>query len=390
MFRELISPRQRRDFFYLTGCDLPDCAFIYSFKDQTTTLFIPDISPSSVIWSGLPISPTEALATYDVDSVNYMSTLTSYLSSLGGTVYAISNQYAHLPSTLQPSVTSLKSAIESCRVRKSPYEVALIRQANTTTNVAHTAVMRAARTAATERDLEALFINRCFLRDSPNQAYHSIVAAGTAAATLHYVNNRASLKDKLNLLLDAGAEYRNYASDVTRTFPINGKFTPHSRQIYDLVLKMQTETIAMLKADVLWEDVHIHAHRVAIAGLLELGILREGTVEEILENRTSTAFFPHGLGHYLGLDTHDVGGHPNYEDKDPMFQYLRIRGRIPEDSVVTVEPGIYFCEFIIEPFLKDDKHGRFINRAVLDNYWSVGGVRIEGQPPSSSPSHRHH
>jgi Xaa-Pro dipeptidase len=188
------------------------------------------------------------------------------------------------------------------------------------------------------------------------------------------VHNNAPLAGKLNLLLDGGAEWDCYASDITRTFPINGKFTKESRAIYDIVLKMQLECIAALKEDVLWDDVHLLAHKVAIDGLLALGILR-GDKDEILANRTSVAFFPHGLGHYLGMDTHDTGGNPNYADTDTLFRYLRVRGRVPAGSVVTVEPGIYFCNFIIEPFLKDPKHAKYIDADVLERYWDVGGVR---------------
>ena len=95
----------------------------------------------------------------------------------------------------------------------------------------------------------------------------------------------------------------------------------------------------MLKDGVLWDDVHLTAHKIAIDGLLALGIL-QGDKEEILKARTSVAFLPHGLGHYLGMDTHDTGGHPNYEDKDTMFRYLRVRGNLPEGSIITVEPGV--------------------------------------------------
>jgi Xaa-Pro dipeptidase len=95
----------------------------------------------------------------------------------------------------------------------------------------------------------------------------------------------------------------------------------------------------MLKEGILWDDVHIEAHRIAIEGLLHLGIM-QGNKEDILKAKTSVAFFPHGLGHYLGLDTHDTGGHPMYDDKDPMFKYLRVRGRLPAGSIITVEPGV--------------------------------------------------
>lgn len=155
---------------------------------------------------------------------------------------------------------------------------------------------------------------------------------------------------------------------------------------------MQYVCISMLKEGVSWDDVHLEAHKVAIEGLLSLGIL-QGNKEDILKSRTSVAFFPHGLGHYLGMDTHDTGGHPNYEDKDAMFKYLRVRGKLPAGSIITVEPGvstvsnqiwpilnglqIYFCKFIIEPYLRDPLHAAYINFEVLNKYWEVGGVRIE-------------
>lgn len=141
------------------------------------------------------------------------------------------------------------------------------------------------------------------------------------------------------MLLDAGGEYRCYAADITRTFPIRGRFSGESRGVYDVVLRMQEACMEMLREGVLWDDVHATAHKVAIEGLLGMGILKGGK-EEILESRTSVAFFPHGLGHYLGMDTHDTGGHPNYEDQDPMFKYLRVRGRLPAGSIITVEPGV--------------------------------------------------
>lgn len=125
----------------------------------------------------------------------------------------------------------------------------------------------------------------------------------------------------------------------TRTFPISGKFSTESRAIYDIVLRMQYVCIDMLKENVIWDDVHLEAHKIAIEGLLGLGIL-QGSKDDILKSRTSVAFFPHGLGHYLGMDTHDTGGHPNYDDKDTMFRYLRVRGKLPAGSIITVEPGV--------------------------------------------------
>ncbi|KAL2131736.1 hypothetical protein VTI74DRAFT_4667 [Chaetomium olivicolor] len=376
--------RQRRFFYYLTGCPLADSYMVHDMDAAKTTLFIPPVDPESVIWSGLPVSAEEAMQKYDVDEVKYTSDVNAELVHLAGqkpksTVFAIPHQVSDTVTFLgfdDKNFSILKEAIEVCRVVKDEYELAMIAKANAISSDAHRAVMEKVRHAKNERELEAVFLSHCITAGARNQAYHGIFAAGRAAATLHYVHNNAPLTGKLNLLLDAGCEWDCYASDITRTFPISGKFTKESRAIYDIVLRMQLECIAALKADVLWDDIHLLAHKIAIDGLLKLGILK-GDKDEILASRTSVAFFPHGLGHYLGMDTHDTGGNPNYADEDAMFRYLRVRGRLPAGSVVTVEPGIYFCNFIIEPYLKNPNHAKFIDAEVLERYWDVGGVRIE-------------
>lgn len=292
------------------------------------------------------MSPEEALQRYDVDDVLPTTDVAAYLVSLPSasksTVWTIQDQVSDHITFIEFSeknFTVLKAAIDECRVTKDSYETALVKKANEVSTIAHTAVLKAVKSARNERELEAEFIKECIANGCREQAYHSIVASGENAATLHYQKNNEDLQHRLNVLLDAGGEYRCYASDITRTFPINGKFSKESREIYDIVLRMQNECIEMVRKDVRWEDVHVHAHRVAIEGLLKLGIF-SGEPEEILCTRTSVAFFPHGLGHYLGMDTHDTGGHPNYEDADPMFRYLRVRGRLPAGSIVTVEPGV--------------------------------------------------
>ncbi|PBP17848.1 hypothetical protein BUE80_DR011387, partial [Diplocarpon rosae] len=371
--------RQRRYFYYLTGCLLPDSYFMYDIESEKSTLFIPPIDPESVIWSGLPVSKDEALSLYDVDAVRTTDQVATALAHPRSSVWVIAKQVSEHITLLefkQKDFSLLKTAIEECRVVKDEYEIALIKKANNISSLGHTAVLKAVKNANNERELEALFIQKCMANGAREQAYHSIVASGTAGATLHYVNNAQPLAGKLNLLLDAGGEYACYASDITRTFPINGQFSPESKSIYKIVLKMQLDCIELLKEGVVWDDVHLAAHGIAIDGLLELGIL-QGSKKDILEARTSVAFFPHGLGHYLGMDTHDTGGHANYEDKDTIFRYLRVRGALPAGSIITVEPGIYFCRFIIEPYLKDPVHSAYINLEELNKYWDVGGIRIE-------------
>ncbi|KAI0455456.1 peptidase M24, structural domain-containing protein [Xylaria acuta] len=381
---EPVPFRQRRPFMYLTGVDTAGCAFIYDIETSKSTLFIPPVDPESVIWAGLPLSTEEALDKYDIDAVLPTTELNPILARLGGansktTVFAIAERVSDSVTFLEfgnKDFSVLAEAIDECRVVKDDYEIALIKKANDISSAAHKAVLENVRKARHEYELEGVFTGSCMRQGTKKQAYPSIVASGRSAATLHYVHNDKELTGKDLLLLDAGSEWQTYASDITRTFPISGRFTEQSRAIYEIVLQMQNDCIDMLKEGVWWDDVHVRAHEIAIDGLLSLGILK-GDRKEILEARTSTAFLPHGLGHYLGMDTHDTGGHPNYSDPDPMFRYLRVRRNLPAGSVITVEPGIYFCEFIIRPYLKDPKHSKYIDENVLNNYWDVGGVRIE-------------
>lgn len=377
--------RQRRYFFYLSGCNLPDAYLTYDISSTKLTLFIPPIEPDEVIWSGLPVTIEEAKEKYDVDEVKTTlevnSHLTSSSTSAQSTIFAIPEQVSDditFLSYKDKNFDLLKEAIERTRVTKDDYEIALIRKANVISTAAHTAVMKAASHAKNETELEGVFIKACLERNAKHQAYSSIVAAGENGATLHYVKNNSPITDQNLLLLDAGAEVDCYASDITRTFPLSGSFTPESLGIYKIVLSMQTQCIDALKEGVIWDDIHKLAHKILIAGLLDLGILK-GSPEEIFEARTSVAFMPHGLGHYLGMDTHDTGGNANYKDTDSMFRYLRVRGTLPAGSVITVEPGCYFCRFIIEPYLKKAEQAKYIDVKVLERYWRVGGVRIEGK-----------
>ncbi|KAI4154533.1 MAG: hypothetical protein LQ340_001622 [Diploschistes diacapsis] len=331
--------------------------------------------------------PEDALAQYDIDRCLTTSEAPSFLTSANlpkEIAYAIPEYVSQDITFLSYSTVdleNLKPAIDECRVTKDEYEVALIRKANKVSAIAHKActdLIRQSPRPKSERDFQAIFTSHCIALNCQHQAYSGIFASGTNAATLHYVHNDQPIEGRQNILIDAGAEELCYASDVTRTLPLTGTFTPESKAIYELVEKMQSGAFAMCKANMTWDSVHAETHRIAIRGLLKLGILHGGSESEIFDARTSVAFFPHGLGHYLGLDTHDTGGHADYEDEDPMFRYLRVRGKVPAGAVITVEPGIYFCEFILRPYLEDGEGmGRFIDKAVLERYWAVGGVRIE-------------
>lgn len=382
--------RQRRHFFYMTGCDLPDCFFAYDIGSDKSTLWIPSVDPEYVMWAGMPLLPEEAKERYDVDVV----LASDELKRQGGSVAEMLKKqhtivmvikdradltifYADNVRQYQPEINYdwARKGIEACRVVKDDHEIAMIRHANTVSSFAHEQVLASVKRASNERELNAVFVMHCHANGCKEQAYGCICASGTNASTLHYVHNDMPLAGRLNLLIDAGCEYNCYCSDITRTFPLNGKFTKESREIYDLVLLMQGECMKMIKAGVLWEDCHMRAHTVAAEGLRSLGILKKGlTTQEILESKVTTRFFPHGLGHYLGMDTHDVGGNANYDDPNEFFAYLRIRGRVPAGAVVTNEPGIYFRQFPLKQELKDGKWDSIIDQNVLERYWSVSDV----------------
>lgn len=203
----------------MTGCAVPDSYFTYDIASDKSTLFIPPIDPESVMWSGLPLSPAEALALYDIDDVQTSDAVAAHLAkpTTKSTVWAIAGQVSDHVTFLEfadKDFALLKEAIEECRVVKDEYEVALTRKANAISTIAHSAVLAAVKKAGNERELEGLFIEKSIANGAREQSYHSVVAAGTAAATLHYVENRAPLVGKLNLLLDAGAEFNCYASDI--------------------------------------------------------------------------------------------------------------------------------------------------------------------------------
>ncbi|KAI8712609.1 AMP-N domain-containing protein [Fusarium sp. LHS14.1] len=382
--------RQRRAFMYLSGVNIPDCHMIYEIGNERLTLFIPPLDPESILWSGMPLATEEVLGKFDIDAVLPNTDLQTTLDLIGSTknevgsaFFTISGHVIHgitLPGGIPVDSTSLKEAIDECRVVKDEYETALIKKANIISSAAHLAVIKSVTKCKNESEIDGVFLGECTKRGTKVQAYPSIVASGRTAATMHYEANSQDLykdgKAKEVVVIDAGAEWNCYGAEITRTLPISGKFTPESRSIYEIVLKMQQVCIASLKEGVLWDDLHLLAHKVAIDGLLALGILK-GDKGEILTEKISTAFMPHGLGHFLGMDTHDTGGHPNEADPDPMFKYLRVRRRLPAGCVVTVEPGIHFGPHMIRPYLNDQRLSKYIDEEVLDKYWDVGGVCIE-------------
>ncbi|KAI0123862.1 putative Xaa-Pro aminopeptidase [Xylariales sp. AK1849] len=409
--------RQRRYFYYLSGADFPGCAVTYDLDKDSLTLWIPYSPPQTVLWFGTTPTPAECLEKSDLDDARYISELPEYMIGNlphAGPLYVLRESqlprfkdFEILKPHLKIDSVSLLPAISEARVVKTDYEIAMIRRANDISSEAHKAVCQQLLTLENECQVEAIFQAACLKRNSHSQSYPIIAGAGKNAASLHYVANNEPLTGRQLLVLDAGAEWEVYASDITRTLPIGGKFTEEGKAAYDLVARMQEECISRIKPGTVYYSLHLHAHLVATKGLMQLGVLHNGTVKEIFANGTSAAFFPHGLGHHVGLEVHDVGGkerlmlHANGACRgnkrtpvspETIREMIALapktvdingppysgRRRLEKNMIVTVEPGIYFCKEYIEAyFLKRPEHAKYINTKVLDKYWDVGGVRIE-------------
>lgn len=415
-----------------------DNHLLYDIHTDKLTIYIPKIDLHKAVWGGAGSTKSQAEELYDADTIAYVTELEAAVKTWWNTGDGKLYLLHPIPSianinTSSPRVDStiLRSVIDQCRVIKDDYEIKLIRQANKVSADAHRAVLEKIRSFENESQVEGIFLDTCVSEGAHNQAYNIIAGSGSNASVLHYGKNDEPLAGRQVLLIDAGAEWNCYASDVTRTFPICGQWTKEARAIYDLVAKMQDEVIYRLKPGVHYRDMQVLAHVIAANGLLKLGILHNGTAAEILKAGTTLAFFPHGLGHHVGLEVHDVLDVP-IQMSDPQeqrFQALgtsdlsfHLRGTdisgipvwnptssftypqpneselystfndsevcmsparldsptLKEGMVITVEPGIYFSKFALENhFLLDPVHSKYINNDILDRYMAVSGVRIE-------------
>lgn len=295
-------------------CKEADCHLTYDIQTDTLSLFIPQVDPQRVIWYGPGISPPEALDRYDIDAVYFRHELRPWLQAWiannRGLVYVLHEvQEPHFPVVSgRLDSTSLMPAMNLARMIKDDHEIKMIRKANQISSQAHKEVLANILKFTNEAQVEGLFLDVCVSHHAKEQAYDIIAASGPNAGTLHYDANNEDFEDRQLMCLDAGCEYELYASDITRTFPLSGSWpTVEAERIYKLVQRMQDACIQKLAPGVRYLDLHIMAHQIAIEGLLQLGILHNGTKEEIYNAGTSRAFFPHGLGHHVGLEVHDVG-----------------------------------------------------------------------------------
>jgi Xaa-Pro aminopeptidase len=363
--------RQDSDFFYLTGFEEPDAiAVIKPESDKKYTLFVRPRDPEREIWdgrrAGVEGAKSEFGATEAFPVVEFETRLREFLDGADVLYYrlgvdrnlddtivkeianmrAVNRKPVHPPQTIIDPAT----IVHEMRVLKSPEEIEIMQAAADIAAEAHCEAMKAAKPGMQEYQIEAL-IEQIFRRHgAAGPAYTSIVGAGPNATVLHYINNDGELRDGELLLVDAGAEYKGYASDITRTFPINGRYTKPQREIYDLVLKAQMACVEMVRPGTTHDQLKQHSIAVLTEGMVELGLLK-GKPEVLIKEKKHEKFYMHGLGHMLGIDVHDVGRY-----------YFGQDSRALEAGVVmTVEPGLY-----IAPDTKD----------VPEKYLGIG-VRIE-------------
>lgn len=343
--------RQDSDFFYLTGFEEPEAIAVVRPSAETKyTLFVRPRDPEREIWDGrragvegaksdfgadeaFPIADFNARLREILDGSDILYYRLGVNRELDDTILSeINAMLGWNRKPVQPPQTIVNpgSIVHEMRVIKTPEELEIMQTAADIAAEAHCEAMKAARPGMQEYQVEALIEQIFRRRGAAAPAYTSIVGAGANATVLHYINNDGELRDGDLLLVDAGAEYKGYASDITRTFPINGRYSPAQREIYDLVLKAQMSCVEMVRPGVTHEQLKQHSIEVLTEGMVQLGLL-QGEPEELIKEKKHEQFYMHGLGHMIGIDVHDVGRY-----------YFDGQSRALEPGVVmTVEPGIY-------------------------------------------------
>lgn len=366
--------RADSSFFYLTGFAEPEAvAVIETFDTEeegySYSLFCRERNREMEIWNGYRAGIDGAIQDYDADEAYAIDLLDEEilekLQNKDQLFYRI-GQHAEFDArvakwiatasgesrrgTSAPAqVIQLDRIVDEMRLHKDENEIELMQLASDISAEAHTLAMQKVRPGMMEYALEAE-LNYVFGKNGCVPSYNSIVGGGENACILHYVENDKELKDGDLVLIDAAAEYQLYASDITRTFPVNGKFSPEQKALYNVVLDAQIAAINAVQIGNSYKEPHNVAVRILVQGLLDLGLM-QGNIDDIIEKEAFRQFYMHGTGHWLGMDVHDVGA---YKVDGEWRSY-------EEGMVVTVEPGLYIAP--------DDE--------TVDAKWRGIGIRIE-------------
>jgi Xaa-Pro aminopeptidase len=342
--------RQDSDFYYLTGFDEPDSAAVLDAAERKTTLFVRPRDPDREVWDGPRAGVEGATQRFGADEAFVIAELDEKLPTalqnrrriyyrLGRSRRFDDRLLAALDrvrarqrtGVVAPSeIVDPGDLLHEMRLRKSPWEVEMMRAAARITREAHERAMGRARPGMYEYELEALLLDTFRCRGSQRPAYGSIVGSGPNACVLHHRKNDRRIDAGELVLIDAGCEYAYYASDVTRTFPVGRDFSREQQAIYELVLQAQLEGIARTRPGATLDDIHKGTVEFITRGLVRLGLL-SGEPEKLIETEGYKRFFMHRTSHWLGMDVHDVGAY--YVGGGPR--------RLEPGMVLTVEPGVY-------------------------------------------------
>lgn len=364
--------RQDSDFYYLTGFNEPDALLLLlpGRAEGEAVMFCPPRDPQMEIWTGYRAGPEGCVRNFGMDQAFELKQIETEVPELldgrlrlyyalgqdealdtrvrgwVNQVRAKARQGAEAPREL----VQLETLLHEQRLFKSESEVALMRRAGEISAAAHVQAMQVCRPGMGEYQLEAEITAHCMREGARFQAYSPIVGGGANGCILHYIDNMDLLQDGDLVLIDAGCELDNYASDITRTFPVNGRFSRHQTELYQLVLDTQLACIDAIRPGVPWNDIHELSVRVLTEGLVRLGLL-QGEVDTLIEEGAYRRFYMHRVGHWLGMDVHDVGEYKQKGDWRPLEPGM----------VMTVEPGLYVAP--------DDES--------VEPHWRGIGIRIE-------------
>lgn len=346
--------RQNSDFWYFTGFNEPQALLVLIKSDEThnhSLLFNRVRDKSAETWFGRRLGQEAAPVTLGVDrALAWEETGEQLYQLLNGldVVYHAQGKYdfademvfaaldklrkgSHQNLRAPATLTDWRPWVHELRLFKSPLEQEILREAGRISALAHIRAMQQCRSGMFEYQLEGEIHHEFNRHGARYPSYNTIVGGGENGCILHYTENESALRDGDLVLIDAGCEFKGYAGDITRTFPVNGKFTPAQRAIYDIVLASLNKALALYRPGTSIQEVTGEVVNVMVAGLLKLGVLK-GDMNELLATHAHRAFFMHGLSHWLGLDVHDVG------------EYGPDRSRILElGMVLTVEPGLYIA-----------------------------------------------
>ncbi len=382
--------RQDSTFLYFTGCVVPAAAAL--IEDGTCALFLPEVGEDDALWHGPTPTHAELGARAGADQVHTIGDLAKILGGRQPRVLAVPDESRNAVASMLGDTplafgreygdADLVNAIISLRLPKSELELDEMRRAAAISKVAYDEVLAATRPGGTERALAALFQGILAANDC-DLGYGTILTQ--RGDVLHNHDHSGTLESGRLVLLDGGGEVRSgYGVDITRTWPVSGRFTPRQRAVYDAVLKAQLTSIEACKTGTWYREVHDASSRVIAQYLADEGLIR-CSPDDAIDNGAHALFFPHGVGHHLGLDVHDLenfGDLPSYpagKARPEQFGTANLRLDLPleDDWVVTIEPGIYFVEAILRDPMLQERFKGIVDFERALSWVGFGGIRIE-------------